>query len=370
MLKVQGQIDPTLDLFEEIERLKKERNAVIMAHYYQEPDIQDIADVLGDSLLLAREAQKTDADVIVLCGVHFMAETAKILNPNKVVVLPDLEAGCSLADSCPPDRFQAFKDQYPDHTVVSYVNTTASIKALSDWICTSGNAAEVVKAIPADEKIIFGPDVNLGRWVQNLTGREMKIWEGSCLVHETFNEQRVLALMAEHPRAELIARLVEYQRFKEAASSMGERPLLDRDVYAANAQDLEPVPDAERKIEVGVFQLVEAFRQALARAGPVGFAHEVEADPVTVHDRMVAVMEILDTCESCDFARILEDEGVASSRPVVVASFLAILELARLQALGVYQGVDAESVPIGPIHLRRRVEAQDGAWKQLISDVM
>lgn len=205
MLNIQGQIDPTLDLFEEIERLKKERNAVIMAHYYQEPDIQDIADVLGDSLLLAREAQKTDADVIVLCGVHFMAETAKILNPNKVVVLPDLEAGCSLADSCPPDEFQAFKDQYPDHTVVSYVNTTASIKALSDWICTSGNAAEVVNAIPADEKIIFGPDVNLGRWVQNLTGREMKIWEGSCLVHETFSEQRVLSLMAENPKAEMIA---------------------------------------------------------------------------------------------------------------------------------------------------------------------
>ena len=205
MLNVQGQIDPTLDLFEEIERLKKERNAVIMAHYYQEPDIQDIADVLGDSLLLAREAQKTDADVIVLCGVHFMAETAKILNPNKVVVLPDMEAGCSLADSCPPDQFQAFKDEHPDHTVVSYVNTTASIKALSDWICTSGNAAEVVNAIPEDEKIIFGPDVNLGRWVQNITGREMKIWQGSCLVHETFNEQRVLALMAENPQAELIA---------------------------------------------------------------------------------------------------------------------------------------------------------------------
>jgi quinolinate synthase len=205
MLNIQGQIDPTLDLFEEIERLKKERNAVIMAHYYQEPDIQDIADVLGDSLLLAREAQKTDADVIVLCGVHFMAETAKILNPNKVVVLPDLKAGCSLADSCPPDEFQAFKDQYPDHTVVSYVNTTASIKALSDWICTSGNAAEVVNAIPADEKIIFAPDVNLGRWVQNLTGREMKIWQGSCMVHETFSEQRVLNLMAQNPKAELIA---------------------------------------------------------------------------------------------------------------------------------------------------------------------
>lgn len=172
------------------------------------------------------------------------------------------------------------------------------------------------------------------------------------------------------PRAELVARLLEYQRFKEAANHMGERPLLDRDVYAANAQALEPVPDAERKIEVGVFQLVEAFRQALARAGPVGFAHEVEADPVTVHDRMIAVMEILETRESCDFAGLLEDEGVASSRPIVVTSFLAILELARLQALGVYQGVDAESAPIGPIHLRRRVGAQGGAWKQLISDVM
>ena len=172
------------------------------------------------------------------------------------------------------------------------------------------------------------------------------------------------------PRAELVARLLEYERFKEAADSMGERPLLDRDVYAANAQELERVPDAERKIEVGIFQLVEAFRQALARAGPVGFAHEVEADPVTVHERMVAVMEFLDACESCDFARLLEDEGVASSRPAVVATFLAILELARLEALGLYQGVDSERVPTGPIHLRRRTGAEGGNWKQLISDVM
>lgn len=198
-------IDPNLDLFEEIERLKKERNAVIMAHYYQEPDIQDIADVLGDSLLLAREAQKVDADVIVLCGVHFMAETAKILNPEKTVVLPDLEAGCSLADSCPPEEFAAFKAKYPDHVVVSYVNTTAEIKALSDWTCTSSNATKIVEAIPADQPIIFAPDVNLGRYVQEQTGREMKIWQGSCMVHETFNERRILKMVAENPGSELIA---------------------------------------------------------------------------------------------------------------------------------------------------------------------
>lgn len=198
-------IDPNLDLFEEIERLKKERNAVIMAHYYQEPDIQDIADVLGDSLLLAREAQKVDADVIVLCGVHFMAETAKILNPEKTVVLPDLEAGCSLADSCHPEEFAAFKAKYPDHVVVSYVNTTAEIKALSDWTCTSSNATKIVEAIPADQPIIFAPDVNLGRYVQEQTGREMKIWQGSCMVHETFNERRILKMVAENPGSELIA---------------------------------------------------------------------------------------------------------------------------------------------------------------------
>tara|TARA_B100001964_G_scaffold209397_1_gene242848 strand:- start:230 stop:1192 length:963 start_codon:yes stop_codon:yes gene_type:complete len=204
-MSVVDQIDPSLDLFEEIERLKRERNAVIMAHYYQEPDIQDIADVLGDSLLLAREAQKTDADVIVLCGVHFMAETAKILNPDKIVVLPDLEAGCSLADSCPPDRFEAFTQEHPDHVVVSYINTTASIKALSDWVCTSSNAAEVVQAIPEDKEIIFAPDVNLGRYVQQVTGRDMKIWQGSCIVHETFNERRIIKLLAENEGSELIA---------------------------------------------------------------------------------------------------------------------------------------------------------------------
>jgi quinolinate synthase len=198
-------IDPNLDLFAEIERLKKERNAIVMAHYYQEPDIQDVADVLGDSLALAREATKTDADVIVLCGVHFMAETAKILNPEKTVVLPDVEAGCSLADSCPPEGLAAMRRQHPNHVVVSYVNTTAAIKALSDYVCTSGNARAVIDHIPADRPILFAPDVNLGRWLMEQTGRDMLLWQGTCSVHETFNERHVLKLLARHPDAELLA---------------------------------------------------------------------------------------------------------------------------------------------------------------------
>lgn len=200
-----AQVDPSLDLFEEIKRLKKERRAVVMAHYYQDPDIQDIADVLGDSLALARAAQKTDADVIVLCGVHFMAETAKILNPKKTVVLPDLKAGCSLADSCPPDGLAALKAEHPDHLVVSYVNTTAEIKALSDWICTSTNAKAIIEAIPRDQPIIFAPDVNLGRYLIGATGRDMLLWQGSCIVHETFRERHVHKLLEEHADAELIA---------------------------------------------------------------------------------------------------------------------------------------------------------------------
>ncbi|MBC7795150.1 MAG: quinolinate synthase NadA [Clostridia bacterium] len=193
------------DIFEEIARLKKDRHAVIMAHYYQDPDIQDVADVLGDSLALAREAQKTKADVIVLAGVHFMAETAKILNPQKIVLIPEPRAGCSLADSCPPKQFAEFKAAHPGHVVVSYVNTTAAIKALTDYCCTSSNAKQVIEAIPRDQPIIFGPDKNLGRWLIDVTGRDMVLWPGACIVHETFNERRVLKLMAEHPDAELIA---------------------------------------------------------------------------------------------------------------------------------------------------------------------
>ncbi len=193
------------DLFADIERLKRERNAVVLAHYYQEPDIQDVADILGDSLQLAREAQKTSADVIVLAGVHFMAETAKILNPGKRVLIPEPKAGCSLADSCPPDKFAAFKAAHPGHVVVSYVNTTAAIKALSDYCCTSSNAKAVIESIPRETPIIFGPDKNLGRWLMGETHRDLVLWPGACIVHETFNERRILKMMAEHPDAELIA---------------------------------------------------------------------------------------------------------------------------------------------------------------------
>jgi quinolinate synthase len=194
-----------LDLFEAIETLKQELNAVILAHYYQDPDIQDVADYIGDSLGLSRQAASTDADVIVFGGVHFMAETAKILNPTKQVLLPDLEAGCSLADSCPPEAFAAFKAQYPGHLVISYINCTAQIKAMSDIICTSSNAVKIVQQIPADQPIIFAPDQNLGRYVMAQTGRDMVLWPGSCMVHETFSEKKLVQLQTEHPDAEVIA---------------------------------------------------------------------------------------------------------------------------------------------------------------------
>ena len=193
------------DLFGAIEALKKEMNAVILAHYYQDADIQDIADYLGDSLGLAQQAAQTDADVIVFAGVHFMAETAKILNPTKLVLLPDLDAGCSLADSCPPDKFADFKRQHPDHLVISYINCTADIKAMSDIICTSSNAVKIVQQLPADQPIIFAPDRNLGRYVMEQTGRDMVLWQGSCIVHETFSEKKLMDLMIQYPNAEVIA---------------------------------------------------------------------------------------------------------------------------------------------------------------------
>lgn len=195
----------TEDLFEAIERLKTELNAVILAHYYQEPDIQDVADYIGDSLGLSQKAAATDADVIVFAGVHFMAETAKILNPNKQVLLPDLNAGCSLADSCPPDAFARFKADHPDHLVISYINCTAEIKAMSDIICTSSNAVKIVQQIPEDQPIIFAPDRNLGRYVMHQTGREMVLWQGSCMVHEIFSEKKLAQLRMEYPDAAVIA---------------------------------------------------------------------------------------------------------------------------------------------------------------------
>src|SRR3954471_14864120 len=173
------EIDPTLDLFHEIERLKKEKNAVVLAHYYQEPDIQDVADYIGDSLGLAQQAEKTDADMIVFAGVHFMAETAKILNPQKKVVIPDIRAGCSLSDSAPAPIFKAFKEKHPDHIVISYINCSAGIKALSDIICTSSNARQIVESLPADQKIIFAPDKNLGGYISKVTGKDMLLWNGA-----------------------------------------------------------------------------------------------------------------------------------------------------------------------------------------------
>ena len=199
------ELDPTLDLFAEIEKLKKEKNAVVLAHYYQEPDIQDVADYIGDSLGLAQHAQKTTADMIVFAGVHFMAETAKILNPQKKVLLPDLKAGCSLADSAPPELFKKFREKYPDHIVISYINCSAGIKALSDIICTSSNAQKIVESLPAEQKIIFAPDKNLGAYLVKKTGRQMVLWNGACMVHEIFSLEKIMKLKLRHPNAKLIA---------------------------------------------------------------------------------------------------------------------------------------------------------------------
>jgi len=199
------ELDPSLDLFAEVERMKKEKNAVVLAHYYQEPDIQDIADYIGDSLGLAQNAAKTDADMIVFCGVHFMSETAKILNPSKKVILPDLNAGCSLSDSCPPPLFKAFKEKHPDHLVISYINCSAGIKALSDIICTSSNAKLIVESLPLDQKIIFAPDKNLGAYINKTTGRNMVLWNGACMVHEIFSREKLTKLKLRHPDAKVIA---------------------------------------------------------------------------------------------------------------------------------------------------------------------
>lgn len=198
-------IDPRLDLVEEINKLKKKKNAVILAHYYQEPEIQDIADYIGDSLGLSQEAAKTDADVIVFAGVHFMAETAKILSPQKKVLLPDLKAGCSLSDSCPPHLFAKFKEQYPDHLVITYVNCTAGLKALSDIVCTSSNAVQIVESLPREQKIIFGPDKNLGDYVKRKTGRDLVLWNGACMVHEIFSQDKIDSLRRQYPAAKFIA---------------------------------------------------------------------------------------------------------------------------------------------------------------------
>ena len=192
------------DLKEEIARLKKEKKAVIMAHYYQKGEIQDLADYIGDSLALAQKAAQTDAEIIVMCGVHFMGETAKILCPDRKVLIPDMTAGCSLADSCPAEEYAEFIKAYPGHTVISYVNTTAEVKALTDIMVTSGNARKIVDSLPSDEKIIFGPDRNLGEYINSVTGREMVLWNGACHVHERFSLEKIKELKKEHPQAEIL----------------------------------------------------------------------------------------------------------------------------------------------------------------------
>ena len=204
-LHLPAPVDPSLDLFAEIDRLRRERRAVILAHYYQESEIQDLADAVGDSLELARKAAATDSDVIAFAGVHFMAETAKILNPGKKVVVPDLEAGCSLADGCPAPLFEKFVARVERPFVVSYINCSAAVKALSDVIVTSSSAEKIVSKVPADRTIVFGPDRNLGRWLMKKTGREMVLWPGVCIVHEVFSEKKILGLLDRHPGAELIA---------------------------------------------------------------------------------------------------------------------------------------------------------------------
>ena len=198
-------VDPSLDLFAEIVKLKKEKNAIILAHYYQEPDIQDVADYIGDSLGLSQKAQSTDADIIVFAGVHFMAETAKILNPNKKILLPDLNAGCSLSDSAPPALFKAFREKHPDHLVITYINCSGGMKALSDIICTSSNAQAIVESLPPAQKIIFAPDKNLGAWINKQTGRNMLLWNGACMVHEIFSMEKITKLKVRHPQAKVIA---------------------------------------------------------------------------------------------------------------------------------------------------------------------
>jgi len=243
-----------LALEKEIGRLRKEMKAVILAHYYQDPEIQDIADFVGDSLQLAQAAAKTDAEVIVFCGVHFMAETAKILNPKKQVLLPDLDAGCSLADRCPPDQFAKWLEQYPGHKVVSYINCSAGVKALSDVICTSSNAEKVVRSFPPGTPIVFAPDRHLGAWVQKKTGRDLVLWPGFCIVHEQFTERQLEKLKVRHPQAKLIAHPECEESVLEMADFVGStRALVD---YVKSS----PAKSFIVATEVGVLHLMQKER--------------------------------------------------------------------------------------------------------------
>ncbi|MEO7036304.1 MAG: quinolinate synthase NadA [Polyangiaceae bacterium] len=234
----------SLDLDEEIRRLKRERNAVILAHYYQDSEIQDLSDVIGDSLQLAQAAQKTTADVILFAGVHFMAETAKILNPERIVLVPDMKAGCSLADGCPVDRFKAWKARHPGSVVVSYINCSAAVKAESDYIVTSSNAVKIVNAIPKDQKILFAPDKNLGRWVHKQTGRDLVLWQGSCIVHETFSLRKLEDIRVAHPEAKVIAHPECEEPLLDRADFIGSTAALLKYVENDNAREFIVVTES------------------------------------------------------------------------------------------------------------------------------
>jgi quinolinate synthase len=247
--KVPGVMRENLE--EKIIALKKQLNGIILAHYYQESEIQDLADFVGDSLELSRRAASTDADVIVFAGVHFMAETAKILSPQKQVLLPDLNAGCSLAEGCPAPLFKAFRDQHPDHIVISYINCSAEVKALSDIICTSSNAEKIIRSIPAEKPILFAPDRNLGRYLEKKTGRDMLLWEGACVVHETFSERKIYSLQALHPRAKLIAHPECEEPILDKADFIGSTSALLK--YVQNSADHEFIIATE----VGIIHQME-----------------------------------------------------------------------------------------------------------------
>ena len=230
-------VDPTLDLVDAINHLKKEKNAIILAHYYQESEIQDIADYIGDSLGLSQQAASTEADIIVFAGVHFMAETAKMLSPEKKVLLPDLKAGCSLADSCPAPLFRKFKDKYPEHLVVSYINCTAELKTLTDICCTSTNAVQIIESIPKDKDIIFAPDINLGKYLVKKTGRDMLLWNGTCMVHEIFSNEKITKLMVQYPGARLIAHPECEESLLEKADYIGSTSGLLRYTQESDAKE-------------------------------------------------------------------------------------------------------------------------------------
>ena len=260
-------LDPFFDIENGINRLREEKNAIILAHYYQAPEIQDIADFIGDSLDLSRKAAETDADMIVFCGVKFMAECAKILSPGKIVVLPDSKAGCSLEDSCKPDDFQRFKDKFPDHMVLSYVNCSAEVKALSDIIVTSSNAKVIIDQLPMDQKIIFGPDRHLGAYLAKETGRHMEIWPGTCIVHEQFNERELVKLMINHPNASIAAHPECPENILKHADHIGStRSILD---YVTKAGGDEFIIATEQHI-IHQMQLISPGKTFIAAPGADG----------------------------------------------------------------------------------------------------